>query len=172
MENYQFESVRCTVELVWILAIRWNMIVISAFSAAGGECEKHTRSQHQMSSVFSVHCTCVNGQLETSKWWYRNQKLTEKNRKQKREYLQKRTRIKQSEHRTITLISLVFLRFPFHYFIRTNRLASVQQTMAYQTFLQEYLQIPICTRIYTTACVITTIAVVKYSGFSYKYSLQ
>lgn len=78
MENYQFESVRCTVELVWILAIRWNMIVISAFSAAGGECEKHTRSQHQMSSVFSVHCTCVNGQLETSKWWYRNQKLTEK----------------------------------------------------------------------------------------------
>uniref|UniRef100_A0A6B2E4H3 Derlin n=1 Tax=Phlebotomus kandelakii TaxID=1109342 RepID=A0A6B2E4H3_9DIPT len=31
--------------------------------------------------------------------------------------------------------------------------------MAYQTFRQEYLQIPIVTRIYTTACVITTLAV-------------
>ncbi|XP_055296675.1 derlin-2 [Sitodiplosis mosellana] len=31
--------------------------------------------------------------------------------------------------------------------------------MAYQTFLAEYMQIPIVTRIYTTACVITTIAV-------------
>ncbi|XP_031627267.1 derlin-2 [Contarinia nasturtii] len=31
--------------------------------------------------------------------------------------------------------------------------------MAYQTVLAEYMQIPIVTRIYTTACVITTIAV-------------
>lgn len=33
--------------------------------------------------------------------------------------------------------------------------------MAYQTFRQEYLAIPIVTRVYTTACVITTIAVVR-----------
>lgn len=33
--------------------------------------------------------------------------------------------------------------------------------MAYQTFLQEYMQVPIVTRIYTTACVITTVAVVS-----------
>lgn len=33
--------------------------------------------------------------------------------------------------------------------------------MAYQTFLQEYMQIPIVTRVYTTACVITTLAVVS-----------
>lgn len=31
--------------------------------------------------------------------------------------------------------------------------------MAYQTFLQEYMQIPIVTRYYTTACVVTTLAV-------------
>ncbi|KAK6625142.1 hypothetical protein RUM43_005433 [Polyplax serrata] len=31
--------------------------------------------------------------------------------------------------------------------------------MAYQTFRQEYLQIPVVTRAYTTACVITTVAV-------------
>lgn len=31
--------------------------------------------------------------------------------------------------------------------------------MAYQTFLQEYMQIPIVTRVYTTACVITTLCV-------------
>ncbi|EEB10041.1 Derlin-2, putative [Pediculus humanus corporis] len=31
--------------------------------------------------------------------------------------------------------------------------------MAYQTFRQEYMQIPVVTRAYTTACVITTIAV-------------
>lgn len=33
--------------------------------------------------------------------------------------------------------------------------------MAYQTFRQEYLQMPTVTRAYTTACVITTIAVVR-----------
>lgn len=33
--------------------------------------------------------------------------------------------------------------------------------MAYQTFLQEYMQIPIVTRVYTTSCVITTLAVVS-----------
>ncbi|KAG4075745.1 hypothetical protein HA402_003571 [Bradysia odoriphaga] len=31
--------------------------------------------------------------------------------------------------------------------------------MAYQTFLQEYMQIPIVTRVYTSTCVITTLAV-------------
>lgn len=35
--------------------------------------------------------------------------------------------------------------------------------MAYQTFLQEYLQIPIVTRVYTSTCVITTLAVVRIS---------
>ncbi|GBP23238.1 Derlin-2 [Eumeta japonica] len=34
--------------------------------------------------------------------------------------------------------------------------------MAYQTFLQEYLLIPPVTRVYTTACVITTLAVAPY----------
>lgn len=33
--------------------------------------------------------------------------------------------------------------------------------MAYQTFRQEYMQMPPVTRAYTTACVITTIAVVR-----------
>lgn len=33
--------------------------------------------------------------------------------------------------------------------------------MAYQTFRQEYMQIPVVTRAYTTACVITTVAVVS-----------
>lgn len=33
--------------------------------------------------------------------------------------------------------------------------------MAYQTFRQEYLQVPPVTRAYTTACVLTTAAVVS-----------
>ena len=33
--------------------------------------------------------------------------------------------------------------------------------MAYQTFQQEYMQIPPVTRAYTTACVLTTLAVVS-----------
>lgn len=33
--------------------------------------------------------------------------------------------------------------------------------MAYQTFQQEYMQIPVITRLYTTACVFTTAAVVS-----------
>lgn len=33
--------------------------------------------------------------------------------------------------------------------------------MAYQTLQQEYLQIPVVTRAYTTACVLTTAAVVR-----------
>lgn len=134
-------------------------------------CESHTLSNKcQAYFLYIVRVSMGNLKRQNDDIVIKNSR--KKNRKQKREYLQKRTRIKQSEHSTITLISLVFLRFPFHYFIRTNRLASVQQTMAYQTFLQEYLQIPICTRIYTTACVITTIAVVKYNSFSYKYTLQ
>ena len=34
--------------------------------------------------------------------------------------------------------------------------------MAYQSFHQEYLQIPTITRAYTTSCVLTTLAVVMY----------
>lgn len=34
-------------------------------------------------------------------------------------------------------------------------------TMAYQTIRQEYLQIPIVTRVYSTACIITTLSVVS-----------
>lgn len=33
--------------------------------------------------------------------------------------------------------------------------------MAYQTLQQEYFQIPVVTRAYTTACVLTTAAVVR-----------
>ena len=33
--------------------------------------------------------------------------------------------------------------------------------MAYQTFQQEYLQMPVVTRTYATACVVTTLAVVR-----------
>lgn len=36
--------------------------------------------------------------------------------------------------------------------------------MAYQTLQQEYLQIPVVTRAYTTACVLTTAAVVSKGG--------
>lgn len=39
--------------------------------------------------------------------------------------------------------------------------------MAYQTFQQEYMQMPPVTRAYTTACVITTILVVSYLSYSY-----
>lgn len=38
--------------------------------------------------------------------------------------------------------------------------------MAYQTFVQEYLQMPIITRGYTTACVLTTLAVVSIRDIS------
>ncbi|KAF6212721.1 hypothetical protein GE061_010428, partial [Apolygus lucorum] len=31
--------------------------------------------------------------------------------------------------------------------------------MAYQTLMQEYMQMPVVTRAYTTACVVTTLAV-------------
>lgn len=37
--------------------------------------------------------------------------------------------------------------------------------MAYQTLLQEYMLIPPVTRAYTTACVITTLAVVSILQF-------
>jgi len=33
--------------------------------------------------------------------------------------------------------------------------------MAYQTFQQEYMQMPVVTRTYATACVVTTLAVVR-----------
>ena len=33
--------------------------------------------------------------------------------------------------------------------------------MAYQTFQQEFMQIPVVTRVYSTACVFTTTAVVN-----------
>ena len=37
--------------------------------------------------------------------------------------------------------------------------------MAYQTFRQEYLHMPVVTRAYTTACIITTLAVVSFWFF-------
>ena len=45
--------------------------------------------------------------------------------------------------------------------------------MAYQTFHQEYMHIPVVTRVYTTACVLTTTAVVKRHHFllSTRYTL-
>ncbi|KPP61125.1 derlin-2-like [Scleropages formosus] len=42
---------------------------------------------------------------------------------------------------------------------RKSRKRTVNSKMAYQTFQQEYLQIPVVTRAYTTACVLTTAAV-------------
>lgn len=39
--------------------------------------------------------------------------------------------------------------------------------MAYQTFQQEYMQIPVVTRVYATACVLTTTAVVSLNFFPY-----
>ena len=39
--------------------------------------------------------------------------------------------------------------------------------MAYQTFIQEYLQIPIVTRIYATACCITTFEVVRFLNIQF-----
>lgn len=42
----------------------------------------------------------------------------------------------------------------------TRNEAQLVDKMAFQTFLQQYMQIPVVTRIYTTACVITTLAVV------------
>ena len=44
---------------------------------------------------------------------------------------------------------------------RAGSVQSVQNKMAYQTLQQEYLQIPVVTRAYTTACVLTTAAVVS-----------
>ena len=39
--------------------------------------------------------------------------------------------------------------------------------MAFQTFQQEYMQMPPITRAYTTACVVTTLAVVCMFYFSF-----
>ena len=46
---------------------------------------------------------------------------------------------------------------------RVNKVpeAFSRSKMAYQTLQQEYLQIPVVTRAYTTACVLTTAAVVR-----------
>lgn len=40
----------------------------------------------------------------------------------------------------------------------------LKAAMAYQTLRQEYFQIPVVTRAYTTACVITTLSVVSMMG--------
>ena len=40
-------------------------------------------------------------------------------------------------------------------------MAKQEENMAYQTFQQEYMQMPPITRAYTTACVLTTLAVVS-----------
>lgn len=45
--------------------------------------------------------------------------------------------------------------------MRVKRVQS-ETKMAYQTFQQEYFQIPPITRAYTTACVVTTLAVVSF----------
>ena len=58
----------------------------------------------------------------------------------------------------------------FQYFADHNECRSLESLtclwgssgkMAYQTFQQEYMQIPVVTRTYTTACVVTTLAVVN-----------
>lgn len=41
--------------------------------------------------------------------------------------------------------------------------------MAYQTFRNEYFQVPVVTRAYTTACVLTTLAVVSNNTFKIRY---
>lgn len=48
------------------------------------------------------------------------------------------------------------------------RINTWHSAMAAQTFQQEYMQMPPITRAYTTACVLTTIAVVSifYMGFT------
>ena len=46
-------------------------------------------------------------------------------------------------------------------FVIRMRFPNYQQSkMAYQTFHQEFMQIPVVTRVYTTSCVLTTAAVV------------
>lgn len=37
-----------------------------------------------------------------------------------------------------------------------------KESMAYQTFQAEYMQMPVMTRAYTTACVLTTLSVVRW----------
>lgn len=49
---------------------------------------------------------------------------------------------------------------------------SKQVEMAYQTFQQEYLQIPVVTRTYTTACVLTTAAVVSTNVLAVFWGLK
>ena len=44
--------------------------------------------------------------------------------------------------------------------------------MAYQTFQQEYMQIPVVTRVYATACVLTTAAVVSLNFIPYFFCIS
>ena len=48
---------------------------------------------------------------------------------------------------------------------RLTCLKEKEENMAYQTFQTEYLQMPVITRAYTTACVLTTVAVVSSFAF-------
>ena len=44
--------------------------------------------------------------------------------------------------------------------------------MAYQTFQQEYMQIPVVTRVYATACVLTTTAVVSLNFIPFFFAFH
>lgn len=48
---------------------------------------------------------------------------------------------------------------------RTTITTTTTTTMEHLTFRQEYMQLPLVTRAYTTACVITTILVVSPLGY-------
>ena len=55
------------------------------------------------------------------------------------------------------------MNFDIHIWNLVRAAADIrEEKMAYQTFLQEYMQMPLITRAYTTACVLTTIAVVRW----------
>lgn len=99
---------------------------------------------------YSLDLYCVNKTQKTSKWWYRNQN-SQKNYEYKIFFNKKPHALNSIDSENCFFSCVVFFIFLiFH-----------TRIMAYQTFLLEYMQIPIVTRLYTTACVITTIAVVS-----------
>jgi len=62
----------------------------------------------------------------------------------------------------ITIVDVAFILFVLQFCFEDcyNSLA-LRLRMAYRTIQQEYMQIPPVTRAYTTACVLTTVAVVS-----------
>lgn len=192
MENYQRESVGYSRYwfVHWLRAMYFIMSSASAPShrlVADSTIKPSTRFRWDVKDThwsmpasvgMRVCVLCVNRKVEMSKWWYRNQKPTkERMKKRKRKQLkqQKRseeycpaklTRNKIKWTKVLVLLSFISLFiFSFIHFNHShgNRIdGASKRTMAYQTFLAEYMQIPIVTRIYTTACVITTIAVVSW----------